>query len=312
MAAGPGRVPASAGGAPAGEAGRGPRRAAPLGREPGVPAERDRVRLGNARPQAVALPRGGGGGRRVCAAHALDLARPDRDAARTRRRAAEPAPGPAGDHAAEGLDVHGLRGRGRRPTRHGGRRPAVSHVRRPGPPRPPPGGRRHPHPAGEEGERALGRGGAVEPVAEAVPAPGDPRRGRRAGAGGGELPRRRGGPAPATGTRPGTARTSGRGADQSNGRRDRRLFPCCPQSRTEAIAAHTAVRGSGRVGRSAAGRALDEAAITAAVVASVRHEDTPYDELLMSGEAREAARAAVRADVDTVLARWRDERPTGP
>lgn len=86
-----------------------------------------------------------------------------------------------------------------------------------------------------------------------------------------------------------------------------RLFPACPPARAEAIAAHTAVRGSGRVGRSSAGRALDEDAVTAAVVASVRHEDTPYDELLMSGIDRADARARIRPEVDAVLARWRKQ-----
>jgi hypothetical protein len=42
-----------------------------------------------------------------------------------------------------------------------------------------------------------------------------------------------------------------------------------------------------------------------AVVASVRHEDTDYDALLMSGVPRDEARARVRAAVDTVLDRWR-------
>lgn len=37
-----------------------------------------------------------------------------------------------------------------------------------------------------------------------------------------------------------------------------RLFPGCPRDRAEEIAAHASVRGSGRVGRSAAGRALSE------------------------------------------------------
>jgi len=37
-----------------------------------------------------------------------------------------------------------------------------------------------------------------------------------------------------------------------------RIFPRCPPGRAEAIARHTALRGSGRVGRSAAGRALDD------------------------------------------------------
>ncbi|MHA6626167.1 DUF2293 domain-containing protein [Pseudonocardia sichuanensis] len=85
----------------------------------------------------------------------------------------------------------------------------------------------------------------------------------------------------------------------------RRLFPGCPPQRAAAIAAHTAVRGSGRVGRSAPGRALDERALTNAVVASVRHEDTPYDELLMSGVPREDARERIRTRVDAVLDRWR-------
>ena len=83
-----------------------------------------------------------------------------------------------------------------------------------------------------------------------------------------------------------------------------RLFPRCPAGRAEAIARHTSLRGSGRVGRSAAGRSLDEEAITLAVVASVRHEDTEYDSLLMSGVSREDARDRIRAAVDRTLAAW--------
>ena len=85
----------------------------------------------------------------------------------------------------------------------------------------------------------------------------------------------------------------------------RRLFPRCPAPRAEAIARHASLRGSGRVGRSAAGRSLDEEAVTLAVVASVRHEDTEYDCLLMSGVSREAARERIRPGVDRVLAAWR-------
>jgi hypothetical protein len=83
-----------------------------------------------------------------------------------------------------------------------------------------------------------------------------------------------------------------------------RLFPGCPAGRAEAIARHTSLRGSGRVGRSAAGRSLDEKAATLAVVASVRHEDTEYDSLLMSGVSREEARDQVRPDIDRVLTGW--------
>ena len=75
-----------------------------------------------------------------------------------------------------------------------------------------------------------------------------------------------------------------------------------PVSRAEAIARHTSLRGSGRVGRSAAGRSLDEEALTLAVVASVRHQDTDYDSLLMSGVSRAEARDLIRPAVDRLLA----------
>ncbi len=98
----------------------------------------------------------------------------------------------------------------------------------------------------------------------------------------------------------------------------RRLFPGCPRERAREIAGHTAARGSGRVGRSAAGRGLEPEAIELAVVASVRHRDTRYDELLMSGLDRPAARAQVREDVASILEAWRTDQPesqaapTGP
>jgi hypothetical protein len=85
-----------------------------------------------------------------------------------------------------------------------------------------------------------------------------------------------------------------------------RLFPGCPAERAEAIARHAGARGSGRVGRSAAGRVLDEQAIRLAVVASVRHQDTDYDALLMAGVPRTDAREQVQPDIDRALAAWRD------
>lgn len=83
------------------------------------------------------------------------------------------------------------------------------------------------------------------------------------------------------------------------------LFPNCPPERAAEIGRHAGRRGSGRVGRSAAGRALDEHAITLAVVASVRHIDTGYDELLMAGVWRDDARSRVAGDIDAVLDAWR-------
>jgi hypothetical protein len=85
----------------------------------------------------------------------------------------------------------------------------------------------------------------------------------------------------------------------------RRLFPGCPADRARAIAAHASVRGSGRVGRSAAGRTLSSEAVTAAVRASVRHTETPYDQLLMKGVRRPEARRRIAERVETVLREWR-------
>ena len=84
-----------------------------------------------------------------------------------------------------------------------------------------------------------------------------------------------------------------------------RLFPGCSTARAEAIAGHAAERHSGRVGRSAAGRALDADAVTLAVIAAVRHGDTRFDELLMSGVPRAEARDVVRPEVQSVLDSWR-------
>ncbi|GAA5024357.1 hypothetical protein GCM10023335_57780 [Streptomyces siamensis] len=86
----------------------------------------------------------------------------------------------------------------------------------------------------------------------------------------------------------------------------RRLFPRCPADRARAIAGHASVRGSGRVGRSAAGRALSEGAVTAAVRASVRHVDTSYDQLLMDGVPRHEARHRIEAVVEARLGAWRE------
>jgi hypothetical protein len=84
-----------------------------------------------------------------------------------------------------------------------------------------------------------------------------------------------------------------------------RLFPRCPADRAEAIARHTAARGSGRVGRSQSGRALDPDAIELAVAAAVRHEDTPYDALPMAGMDRGQARTEVQAAIRALLDGWR-------
>jgi len=83
------------------------------------------------------------------------------------------------------------------------------------------------------------------------------------------------------------------------------LFPACPPDEAQAIASHTAVRGSGRVGRTAAGRSLDEEALTLAVLAAIRHRHTDYDALLSLGLDRDEARGKIQDQVEEILEEWR-------
>jgi hypothetical protein len=82
------------------------------------------------------------------------------------------------------------------------------------------------------------------------------------------------------------------------------LFPNCPKKEAAQIAAHTALRGSGRVGRSAAGRDLKEDAVRLATRAWIRHQHTPYDKLLMQGYPRDEARDLIARDVERVDSKW--------
>lgn len=87
--------------------------------------------------------------------------------------------------------------------------------------------------------------------------------------------------------------------------RIRELFPKCPCKEAEEIARFTAARGSGRIGRSEAGRALDDRVIVLAIRASIRHNLTAYDKLLASGTDREKARSLVLENVDKTERQWR-------
>lgn len=87
-------------------------------------------------------------------------------------------------------------------------------------------------------------------------------------------------------------------------RRVREIFAGCPRGADTAIAEHACLRYSGRVGRSAAAKALGEEAIRLAVAAHVRHTKTNYDQLLASGWNRHDARAEVADQVRSVLAAW--------
>jgi len=85
--------------------------------------------------------------------------------------------------------------------------------------------------------------------------------------------------------------------------RIRGLFPGCPPGVENEIAEHACQKYSGRVGRSAAAKALDEDAVRLAVTAHVRHVETAYDSLLSKGIERWEARNRVAGPVDDVLAR---------
>jgi len=85
----------------------------------------------------------------------------------------------------------------------------------------------------------------------------------------------------------------------------RQLFSNCPAGREQIIAEHACQKYSGRVGRSARAKALDEKSILLAVVAHIRHIETNYDELLMQGMDRSSARDEVKDMIDKVLENWK-------
>ncbi len=89
------------------------------------------------------------------------------------------------------------------------------------------------------------------------------------------------------------------------GQKVRELFPGCPECREKQIAQHACLKYSGRIGRAAVAKRLDEEAVNLAVAAHVRHTETRYDQLLASGHERWDARAEVKSKVEGVLAEWR-------
>jgi hypothetical protein len=82
------------------------------------------------------------------------------------------------------------------------------------------------------------------------------------------------------------------------------LFPRCPPEEARIIAEHAAQRGSGHIGRTAAGRRLEEESVRLAVIASVRHRHTKYGEILMESADRPWARAQVRSEIEEILRAW--------
>jgi hypothetical protein len=87
--------------------------------------------------------------------------------------------------------------------------------------------------------------------------------------------------------------------------RVRELFPGCPKGREFKIAEHACLKYSGRVGRSASAKRLDEEAVRLAVMAHIRHVETDYDRLLTRGYDRPDARAHVRGIAERMLESWK-------
>lgn len=86
--------------------------------------------------------------------------------------------------------------------------------------------------------------------------------------------------------------------------RIRELYPHCPSGTENLVAVHACKKYSGRVGRSAAAKSLNESAVTLAVKAYIRHTLTDYDSLLLKGYERWDARESVRAEVNRIMDKW--------
>lgn len=84
----------------------------------------------------------------------------------------------------------------------------------------------------------------------------------------------------------------------------RELFPHCPVGLEREIAEHACKKYSGRVGRSAKAKELNEKSVHLAVVAHIRHSETNYDKLLGSMVKKIDARKMVYSEVNRVLKYW--------
>ncbi len=86
-------------------------------------------------------------------------------------------------------------------------------------------------------------------------------------------------------------------------KRIRELFPFCPPER-EVIAEHACLKYSGRIGRTASAKDLEEKAVLLAVIAHIRNTETSYDRLLAMRYDRREARSRVEGRVDEIIATW--------
>ena len=82
-------------------------------------------------------------------------------------------------------------------------------------------------------------------------------------------------------------------------------FPVVPLDANKSSLSMPAEKYSGRVGRSASAKSLDEKSILLAVIAHIRHTETNYDEFLAQGMDRSLARDEVKDVIDKVLKSWK-------
>lgn len=88
-------------------------------------------------------------------------------------------------------------------------------------------------------------------------------------------------------------------------RKIRELFPSMPANRETLIAEHACEKYSGRVGRTAAAKEFDEAMITRAVIAHIRHTETEYDNQFGKGKRKREIREEIRPEIMQMLRRWK-------
>jgi len=72
-------------------------------------------------------------------------------------------------------------------------------------------------------------------------------------------------------------------------KRIREFFPFCPPGRKAIIAEHACLKYSGRIGRTASAKDLEEEPVLLAVIAHIRHVKTSYNKLLAKGYDRQEA-----------------------
>jgi hypothetical protein len=91
-------------------------------------------------------------------------------------------------------------------------------------------------------------------------------------------------------------------------KRIRELFPLIPSDREVIIAEHACLKYSGRIGRTASAKDLEENAVRLAVIAHIRHTETPYDRLLAMGHDRREAKSRVEGRVGEIILSWSRRR----